>query len=284
MAETFGCAIAQLNSVLYDKGANLKRTLQTMEDAARLGTRLIVFPELYLTGYFLQERVAEVAETADGPSLTRLAQAAQKLRMVTIIGFPEAHSGSIYNSAAVIDSTGEIKGTFRKVHLYDWERKHFHAGEEYPVFETTVGLIGVLVCFDSEFPEAPRSLALSGAQTIVTIAANMVPYQKHQQVYIRARALENHVWHVFANRVGIEETTIFFGQSGIADPLGKIVVEAGEREGLFYGLIDQSRIRDSYLNLDYLANRRPETYGDLVTPSASKEKRVLIKTQRSDGK
>ena len=276
MTDTFGCAIAQLNSVLSDKESNLSRGLQIMEDATRRGAQMVVFPELYLTGYFLQDRVPDVAEAATGPSLKRLANAAQALGLVTIVGFPERSSDKYYNAAAVIDSTGEIVGIYRKVHLYDWERHYFYPGDDYPVFETAVGSVGTLVCFDTEFPESPRSLALKGAQTIVTIAANMVPYQEHQRVYIRARALENHVWHVFANRVGVEDTTIFFGQSGIADPLGKMVVEADEREGLYYGVVDRSRIIASYLNLDYLASRRPETYSDLVASPSLHSKRESL--------
>ncbi len=262
--ETFGCAIAQLNSVLFDKEHNLARALEAIEEGARRGARLMAFPELFLTGYFVRDRLAELAEPVDGPSIVRLANAARSYRMVVIVGFAERDGDVFYDAAAVIDATGQILGSYRKVHLYDVEKAYFQHGDSYPIFETAVGSIGVQVCFDVEFPEAPRSLALAGAETIVCVAANMIPFQKHQRVYMQARALENHVWHVFANRVGVEETTLFFGQSGIVDPLGDLAAQADDREGIISAVVDRERIRQSYLTLSYLANRRPETYQKLV--------------------
>jgi predicted amidohydrolase len=269
MPEQVNCALAQLNPRLLDKEANLERALSAIEEASRGGAELLVFPELFLAGYYMRERTKSEAESLEGPSLSRLARSAKERGMLVVLGFPELDGEAVYNSAAVIDADGRILGTHRKAHLYGVEPEYFAAGDRFPVFDTTVGRIGIQICFDVEFPETARLLALSGARILISASANMRPFEAHQEVYLRARAIENQVFHVLVNRVGREEDTDFFGRSGIADPLGNLIVDAGEREGLFYASIKTPLIHEAASTLKYLDKRRPELYGGLTRESLS---------------
>jgi len=269
MPEQVNCVLAQLNPRLLDKKANLERALSAIEEASRGGADLLVFPELFLAGYYMRERTKSEAEPLEGLSLSRLARSAKEHHTVVVVGFPELDGEAVYNSAAVIDADGRILGAHRKAHLYGVEPEYFVAGDRFQVFDTTVGRIGIQICFDVEFPETARLLALSGARILISASANMKPFEAYQDVYLRARAMENQIFHVLVNRVGKEEDTDFFGHSGVSDPSGNLVVDAGEQEGLFYGSIKTFLIHEATSALNYLDNRRPELYGGLTRESLS---------------
>jgi len=241
---------------LGDVVANKDRIADALRSASDDGIYLLAVPELALTGYHVGHHDPGGLANAAAEALDGLATIAPDV--TAVVGAPVEEDGSLYNSAVVLDSETVI-GRYDKTHLYDAEESLFEAGDEYPVFETSAGQVGVQICYDVEFPEVARQLALGGADIIVTISANMRPFVLDQQTYLRARATENVVPHVLCNRTGTEKGVEFFGASGIVDERGRPVVTSGEdREMTVTGTV--SLATHGAETLQYLTDRRPETY------------------------
>jgi predicted amidohydrolase len=238
---------------------------------------LVVLPELFASGYFFQsisdvERVAE--PVPGGPTVRRLERWARETGATFVAGLPErAANGARYNSAVVVTPRGWL-GTYRKVHLYYEEKRHFAPGDlGFPVFdvEDRAGKpyrLGVMVCFDWYFPESARSLALAGAD-VVAHPANLVRPDCPRAMPIRA--LENHVFTATANRIGEEtngaETLRFIGRSLICDPRGQMLATAGPDEEAVIGVeIEPSEAANRQLTRHnhLFGDRRPEHYGKLL--------------------
>lgn len=238
-----------------------------MQEAARQGASAVVFPELFLSGYLLNETLPALAEPLDGPSLQRLSGLARRHRMLTVCGWPEAANGVLYNSACVIESDGGIVGRYRKTHLFGREPDYFAPGDQLTPFETSVGRIGVLICYDLEFPEPARTLALKGAALLVTSTASKDPYADYQGIYARARAMENGVYAAVANTVGDLGPHHFFGRSLVVDPGGRVLAEADRQERVLFASIDLSCVPPADPSVQYLAHRRPDLYARLTEVS-----------------
>jgi predicted amidohydrolase len=238
-----------------------------MEEAAQEGASAIVLPELFLTGYQLAESLRVLAEPLEGPSLQRLAGLARRHRMLTVCGWPEAADGVLYNSACVIDADGEVQGRYRKTHLFGGEPEFFAPGDQLMPFDTSLGRIGVLICYDLEFPEPARTLALEGATLVVTSTASKDPYAAYQGIYARARAMENGVYVAAANTVGDLGPCHFFGMSLVVDPGGRVLAEADQQERLLFAPIDLSRVPPADPSVQYLPHRRPDLYARLTEVS-----------------
>ncbi|OCA88768.1 carbon-nitrogen hydrolase family protein [Pseudobacillus wudalianchiensis] len=253
-------AIAQLRCELKKKEANLNRILQTIKEAEEKKADYVLFPELYLSGYALDEDLYSLAETENGESIRRIQLQAKKSKVGAIVGFPELDKNCLYNSALLIGKDGKIIGKYRKVHLYHQEKQWFTAGNSFPVFSLPEGDIGLMITYDMEFPEASRILALKNAQLLLVLAANMLPYQHYQDVFLRARALENHIYIGAANMVGLDNENIFFGESQVVHPNGKTIYKGRNNEELPVLSIDLNEINHEKGLLDYLQNRRPDVY------------------------
>ncbi len=162
-------ACRQLSPAIADLPANIAATTAAIRESVAAGARIVLVPELALSGYMLEsvEEARSVAIPASHPVFADWAAAVAEIDGVAIGGFTElGDDGLIYNSAAVVDASG-VRAVYRKVHLWDKEKLLFTPGSaEPPVVDTAAGRIGVLICFDLEFPEFPRSLALRGAELI----------------------------------------------------------------------------------------------------------------------
>lgn len=259
--------LAQMEPVLFDKAANLSKMKWYMEQAADQQAQLILFPELCLTGYFTREKTMELAEDLHGSSILQMQDWAQEYNLKIIFGFIEKKEGSVYNSACFINNDGTIIGTYQKNHLWDEEPKYFSAGNTYSVWDTDIGKIGIMICYDTEFPEASRILALKDAQIILAPTANMSPLEHAQQVLIQCRALENQLFVATTNRVGQEETTNFFGESAAADPFGKLIVHGSQAESGYLIEIDLNKITEARRFYNYLKDRKMETYSIITEPA-----------------
>lgn len=260
----FLLAVAQLKPARLDKAANLGRIESAMQVAAGAGCQAILFPELFLTGYFLTEQLASLAEPHDGPSLRHLSGLARRHGLLTICGWPEATGGPrLYNSAIIIERDGTILGRYRKTHLFGREPDYFASGDRLQAFDTSVGRVGVLICYDMEFPETARVLALDGAAILLTPTANMDPYAAYQAVYTRARAMENGIYVATANTVGDLGPFHFFGESSVVSPEGDVIDMADSDERVLVVRIDPARVPPADATLRYLSHRRPELYGQL---------------------
>jgi len=260
--DQFRVALAQVAPQLFDKEANLAKAEEYIDLAVSGGANAILFPELYLTGYTLGDRSVEMAEAIDGPSVKRVAELAARHQISVIMGYAESSPDKkhAYDAIFVVNAQGHLAGSYRKIHLFHEENNWFLPGEEFSVIDFGLGPVGLLICYDLEFPELARTLAVSGAKWFATCTGNMVPNQHLQEIFIQSRAAENHVWVAAANRVGREGKIEFFGGSSVADPHGELTDRADPGETILFADIDLRRSEQARLNADYLADRRPELY------------------------
>lgn len=263
--------VCQFEPAMLDVQANLAKIEQMARRAVAAGADLVVFPECCLSGYpvtrELSRAVFQIAETAlgedRGPSVRVLERLSTELNVHLVVGLPERDGDVVANSAVSVAPGIGVVGTSHKVHLWPPDREFFRPGDHFSVHPGPAGRYGVVICYDIEFPESARTLALQRANTVVVPTANMVPWQEYQRVYCRARAMENQVFVAIANYLGTVESVEFFGGSVIADPYGRIIAEAGTAEAVLVADIDLDLVRRATEELDYLAQRRPEVYGAL---------------------
>lgn len=185
---------------------------------------LIVFPELVTSGYELGVRFTEVAQRVPGPSINLMAQRAAEFGVYIAFGLvtKEKVESVIFNSAVLVGPDGELVGTYNKVHLRGEERMAFREGYKFPVFETEIGNVGLMLGWDLAFPEVGRSLALEGAEIVCALTNWETPYMDEYRTYIKSRALENAMYVAASNRVGEDVTLAFGGESMIVGPRGEI--------------------------------------------------------------
>jgi predicted amidohydrolase len=219
--------LAQLAPVARDVRANLARARELI--AAPSPSELLVLPELFLPGYEL-EGVEELAVDLDGPEVGELREAARAAGTGVVVGLAERLEGGVANSAVCIDAAGDVAGVYRKTHPFGDERRAYVAGDELVTAELGGRVLGLMICFDMEFPEVARALAGRGADMLVTISANSPPFELDHDVFARARALENGLPHVYVNRVGEEDELPFSGGSLALDPDGRVLAAAGPDE------------------------------------------------------
>ncbi len=238
--------LAQLAPCPGEPAANLDRALNTIADAQ---AQLVVFPELFLSGYDLA-RAREDAVAADAPELRRVCAAAAEAGVAVAIGFPEQHGDRVYNSLALIDEGGEMAAVYRKLQLFGEEREVFEPGEALVVARLAGRMIGALICFDMEFPELARAVALARADLLLTVSANMAPFGSDHRIASQARALENRLPHLYCNRCGTEAGLHFVGESRAITGDGEIDAQAGADEALLRVSAKASELSDE--RIDYL--------------------------------
>jgi predicted amidohydrolase len=260
---------------IADLQANRRLSLSAIADAAAAGADVIVLPELVTSGYMFESagEAASVAITAEDALFEEWA--AEARGAVVIGGFAErGEDGLVYNSAAVVDRSGVI-GVYRKGHLWDREKLCFAPGGEPPrVFDTTAGRIGVLVCYDLEFPEMPRTLALAGAE-LICVPTNwpLVPRPEGERppevINAMAAARLNRVFIACCDRTGTERGQHWTAGTTIVDEEGW-VLDAQTGAGPARASVDLDRAHDkTYTDLaDVIADRRPELYGAITQPQA----------------
>jgi len=258
-------ALYQCPPLPLEPAANLQRLHQVALEAK--GADLLVLPEMFLTGYNIgSEAVSVLAEVYNGEWAQQIGRIAKAAGLAIAYGYPERTAdGHIYNSVQLIDAHGERLCNYRKTHLFgDLDRSMFSAGEhELPIVEFNGWKLGFLICYDLEFPENARRLALAGAELILVPTANMVPYDFIADVTVRARAFENQCYVAYANYCGHEGDIQYCGQSSIAAPDGSRIAQAGLDEALIVGELDRQLMVDSRAANRYFLDRRPELYGEL---------------------
>jgi nitrilase len=252
-----------------DVAANLTALEATAAAAAAAGAALLLCPECWLGGYNIGEAVDAVAETHDGPSAQVIAGIARRHRLAIAYGFAErdAGSGHIHNSVQVIDGRGALLSRYRKTHLFGpAERAAYHAGSRFePPFEFGGFRIGLLICYDVEFPEAVRTLALMGADALLVPTALTDEYAAVPGLLVPARSVENQLYIAYCNHAGEENGMRFLGRSCLTGMDGTALVAAGSGEALLVAAIskrDQAAAASCY---PYRADRRPELYGRLTS-------------------
>lgn len=276
--------VAALQSSCSDsQSANLEQSVHQIRLAADRGAELICLQELFQTRYFCQtedHRQFELAESIPGRTSQKMAELANELNVVIVASlFERRAAGLFHNTAVVFDKDGSMAGKYRKMHIPDdpgfYEKFYFTPGDQgFIAIETSIGKIGVCICWDQWFPEAARLTALAGAQILVYptaigwLSEDKQDYGASQlnawQTVMRSHAITNGVFIVAANRVGTESNIEFWGHSFIVDPYGNVMAQ---------GSADQRQVVASECNLDsietarthwpFLRDRRIDAYSGL---------------------
>jgi N-carbamoylputrescine amidase len=276
-------------SVTTDLEENLKKAVSKIEEAARSGAKVICLPELFRSQYFCQRediKYFDLAEPVPGQTTEVLSKAAVKMGVVIIAPiFEHRASGVYHNSAAVIDTDGRIAGLYRKMHIPDdpsyYEKFYFTPGDlGFNAFDTNIGRIGTLICWDQWYPEAARLTALRGAAILFyPTAIGWHPHEKEihgkaqhdaWRTVQRGHAIANGIYVAAVNRVGHEkpadggEGIEFWGSSFIADPQGIVIAEASvDREEILLSEVDLDRIEEVRRNWPFLRDRRIDAYNGI---------------------
>ena len=269
-AGRYRAAACQFEPLLLDKEANLERMEDLVRRAAAEGARLAVFAECCVTGYGVGRDgygMIELAEPVEGrkrgPSVRRMERVAADTGVQVVFGMPESAAGArVHNSAVIVDPGGAPTVAHRKAHLWGAEGKIFTPGDSFVPRTAPEGLLGPLVCYDLDYPEASRTLVMRGAEVLTVCNAFPRPWIDYQRTYAVARAMENSVYVILANYLGRVRTFDFFGGSVIVDPYGRVLAEAGTEEAVLVVDVDLDLVARARTELGYLAGRRPELYAE----------------------
>ncbi len=255
-------SLGQIDVKLGEPHSNLTAVQTMTAEAARRGSDIIVFPELWSTGYDLEHGARYATPTDAGMFATVAALA--KEHHISILGscLSDLGNGRIGNTAVYFDKSGHPLGSYSKTHLFRLmdEDRYLSPGDGRTLVKTEWGLMGLAICYDLRFPELFRAYALAGAQLVFLPSEWPHPRLAHWQTLLRARAIENQMFLVACNRVGHSQGTDFFGHSCMIDPWGEVVVEGGEGEMLLTAMIDLARVNDVRAKIPIFKDRRPDVY------------------------
>jgi len=285
--EKFTVGLVQM-TLVPDLDQNLRRAIQLAEGAAKDGARIVCLPELFRSQYFCQREDAasfDLAEAVPGPSTAALAPVARDRRITLIVPVFERRAPGLYhNTAAVIGPDGKLAGLYRKMHIPDdpgyYEKFYFTPGDlGYRAFDTDVGRIGTLICWDQWYPEAARLTALRGAGILFyPTAIGWHPREKAElgaaqrdawMTIQRSHAIANGVYVAAVNRAGLErprggDGIEFWGSTFLCDPFGVVTAQGSTgREEVVLGEVDPSRIEEVRRGWPFLRDRRIDSYADL---------------------
>ncbi len=288
MGRPLTVAAAQLGASSSSKEQTVSRMVTLMEDAGSKGVQLLVFPELSLTPYFATKIHASVdaffEDSLPSPTTQPLFHAVQRNRLFLVLPYAEREGEKYYNSAAIISPDGEVLSKYRKMHIPGWveprweglnilEKRYFSDGNlGFPVVPLPTTQIGTCICYDRRFSESYRSLVLQGAELLC------VPYntptfrqprevgQEASEILLRAGAMENQVFVIAVGKAGVEDGAEYIGGSVIIAPTGKIIAKAQtEGDELLVITIDLDDVTELRKQWNFLADRRPDAYHQLVT-------------------
>lgn len=286
--EKYKVGLVQM-SMGTDLEANLKKAVEFVREAAGKGASVICLPEMFRSQYFCQKEDAELfdlAEQINGPSVAALSKVADE-KAVTIIApiFEERSIGLYHNSLVIIKPGEPVAGVYRKMHIPDdpayYEKFYFAPGDlGFKAFDTAVGRIGTLICWDQWYPEGARLTSLRGAEILFyPTAIGWHPYEKEKygdqqrdawRTIQRSHSIANGVYVAGVNRVGLEVFVPdtpgiqFWGSTFLSDPFGVIIAEADtETEQVVIGEVDPARIEEVRRGWPFLRDRRIDAYGDI---------------------
>jgi predicted amidohydrolase len=258
-SKLINAAAIQFNVKQGDVDANLAYVRAALQRAADIGANLVVLPEMWSSG-FAYKNLNELAGHTAG-IVKELVKLSQELKLVIVGSMPEPHGKKVFNTVYVADN-GRLAGTYRKLHLFSLlgEDKAFDSGDAWLLADTSIGKVGVIICYDLRFPELSRRLALEGADVICVPAQWPKPRQEHWRTLLRARAIENQLFVVACNACGPIGKLDLFGMSMIIDPKGEVLAEAGEAECEIAAQLDMQTMTDWRAQIPCFNDRRPELY------------------------
>ena len=262
-----------------DKQEAIDKHIKMIADAADQGAQVVGLQEIFHGPYFCAEqdpRWYATAEPEDGPTVSRMREVAREHGVVLIVPwYEEEQPGVYYNTACVIERDGTIIGKYRKTHIPQvgpcfWEKFYFKPGNlGYPVWDTSAGRIGLIICYDRHFPEVARELGLKGAELVFNPSATVESLSRYLwELEQPAHAVANGFWVAASNRVGVEaplNPNKFYGSSYFCSPRGKIIAQASDSEDeVLVADLDLDEIREVRNTWQFFRDRRPETYGELA--------------------
>lgn len=252
-------ATIQFNVKQGGVDANLAYVREALPRVAAQGANLAVLPEMWSSG-FAYKNLNELALRTEG-IVAELLELSRKHKLVIVGSMPEPNGDKVFNTIHVIDN-GTLAGVYRKIHLFSLlgEDRAFSGGESWLLADTSIGKVGVIICYDLRFPELSRRLAVEGAQVICVPAQWPKPRQEHWRTLLRARAIENQLFVVSCNTCGMVGKLDFFGMSMIIDPKGELLGELGENEGECSALLDLQAMYEWRAQIPCFTDRRPESY------------------------
>ncbi len=276
MGKTVRAALIQAHANLPKEEA-LAKHVEMIEQAAAQGAQIVCLQEIFFGPYFCAQQEPkwfQTAEPDDGPTVTKMRELARKHGLVLVVPFFEKEfDGVFYNTAVVIERDGTVLGKYRKTHIPQvgpifWEKYFFKPGNlGYPVWDTSVGRVGVFICYDRHFPEPARMLGLKGAELTFNPSATIESVSKYLwQLEQPAHAVANGFFVGAINRVGEElvDGARFYGSSYFCDPRGQIVAQASDREDeVLVADLDLGMIEEVRTTWQFFRDRRPETYAEL---------------------
>jgi predicted amidohydrolase len=270
MKEVFKIALAQISCRQADKKENLTKIKNTVARAKKQGAELVVFPELSLTGYVVRDEIYELAERIPGQSTRIMEEVAKKNDIYLVFGMPEISEkteATLHNSAVLIGPEGLI-GKYHKMYLPTHsifeEKRYFRPGYQTAVFDTELGKLGLIICYDVYFPEVTRLTRLKGAQLIVCISASPGVRRSFFEVLTVARAIENTAFLAFVNLAGIQDGLQFWGGSRLVGPTGRVLVQAKyDEDDLVIGEVNYPDIKPIEAFVPTLKDLRPELFDQL---------------------
>jgi len=263
MEQTLKAAAIQFNITLGNIELNLAKAEAALSRAADSGAQLAVLPEMWSCGYDYRG-LAKHAESSPAV-IARLVRLAAERKLVVVGSLPETVDGKIYNTATVIDG-GKVVGSYRKLHMFSTmgEDRFLSPGNQVLVVPTSVGKLGVAICYDLRFPELFRKMALDGAEIICLPAEWPKPRQEHWRTLLRARAMENQLFVVAANCCGVQGKLDFFGMSLLLSARGEVLAEGAESDAELITTFERAEMTEYREQIRCYYDRRPEIYGTLL--------------------
>jgi omega-amidase len=255
-------SLAQMDVQLGQPQRNLARARELVTEARRRGSDIVLLPELWATGYDL-ENAARYATPTDKGLFAATADLAQEHSIYITGSLLSTRAGGFANTAVLFGPTGEALGEYSKIHLFRLmeEERYLTAGDQTPFFDLPWGRSALAICYDLRFPELCRMYALGGAVIVFLVAEWPYPRLAHWRTLLRARAIENQCFVAACNRVGESKGQRFFGHSAVIDPWGELVVEGGEVEVLLTAEVDLAQVGEVRARIPVFADRRGELYG-----------------------
>ena len=248
---------------------NRQRVLTYMDEAARSGADAVCFPEIQYSPFFPQYKAQDVSQYIMGIDHPVMQEFCEKCSEHGVVGFPNIYleeSGELYDASPVVDATGDVLGISKMVHIASFpqffEQDYYTPADTgFHVYDTAVGRVGVVICFDRHFPESIRTCALKGADLIIIPTANTKSEPMDLfEAEIRTAAMQNVVFIAMCNRVGSEGSMDFSGESIVVDPYGNVVLKASGESELVYASIDLSEVAVARKKVPYLELLRPKKY------------------------
>lgn len=260
----------------HHREENIKRGIEAFKTAAGNGAKLICYAELAFEPFFPQNTAsgsqAHLAETIPGRLTDTFSRLCSEYGVVAVLNLFEKEGEYTYDTSPVIDADGTLLGKTRMVHIPDYENFHercyYTPGNLGPgVFETSVGTIGIAICYDRHYPEYMRALAVKGAELVIIPQAGAVGEWSDgmYEAEMRVAAFQNGYYTALCNRVGKEEKLEFSGESFVCNPDGKVIAQAGQGvDEILYSDIELTDVKNTHARKLFLEDRRPELYSGWI--------------------